>query len=137
MLLDLPLRQQFLSLNPTPSPSSPDAPHLARFAPTLQALRKRFSSSPESDPVKAAQAELGAVRDIMTQNIEQVLSRGERISLLVDRTGEAANQSTAFRRRAKGLRRTMWWRNVKVMGLAGFCALVSPRGGEMLCKVGG
>jgi vesicle-associated membrane protein 7 len=70
----------------------------------LDALRQRFSNAPQSDPVKAAQAELGAVKDIMTQNVEQILSRGERIELLMDRTGEAANQSLAFRRRAKDLR---------------------------------
>jgi vesicle-associated membrane protein 7 len=61
----------------------------------------------------------------MTQNIEEILHRGERIELLMDRTGEAANQSLAFRRRAKGLRRQMWWKNVKVMALAGFCGVVS------------
>lgn len=98
---------------------------LSHFQPTLASLRQRFSNSPQSDPVKAAQAELGAVKDIMTQNVEQILSRGERIELLMDRTGEAANQSLAFRRRAKGLRRSMWWKNTKVTALAGFCALVS------------
>lgn len=60
----------------------------------------------------------------MTQNVEQILSRGERIELLMDRTDNAANQSMAFRRRAVGLRRQMWWKNVKVLSLAGFSAVV-------------
>lgn len=41
----------------------------------------------------------------MTQNVEQILNRGERLDLLMNRTDQAANQSMAFRRRAVGLRR--------------------------------
>ena len=60
----------------------------------------------------------------MTQNVEQILNRGERLDLLMNRTDQAANQSMAFRRRAVGLRRQMWWKNTKVLGMAGFCLLV-------------
>lgn len=115
---------QFLSIASDDNLADPEDADFSSFQPTLTSLRQRFSDSPNSDPVKAAQAELGAVKDIMTQNVEQILSRGERIELLMDRTGEAANQSMAFRRRAKGLRRSMWWKNTKVTALAGFCALV-------------
>ncbi|CAO1631214.1 unnamed protein product [Jaminaea pallidilutea] len=118
------VQKQFLSNFSEDQLSNPLSSDLSSFQPTLSSLRQKFSNSPQSDPVKAAQAELGAVKDIMTQNVEQILSRGERIELLMDRTGEAANQSMAFRRRAKGLRRSMWWKNTKVTALAGFCALV-------------
>lgn len=116
---------QFLAQSSQEQLSAPAVADFSAFQPVLASLRQRFSDSPQSDPVKAAQAELGAVKDIMTQNVEQILSRGERIELLMDRTGEAANQSLAFRRRAKGLRRSMWWKNTKITALAGFCALVS------------
>lgn len=64
----------------------------------------------------------------MTQNVEQILNRGERLDLLMSRTDQAANQSLAFRKRAVGLRRQMWYKNVKVMAMAGFCLLVSRLG---------
>ncbi|CAO1618308.1 unnamed protein product [Parajaminaea phylloscopi] len=117
------VQKEFLAAFSADDLDSPSPSNLSRFHPTLTSLRQRFSNAPESDPVKAAQAELGAVKDIMTQNVEQILSRGERIELLMDRTGEAANQSLAFRRRAKGLRRSMWWKNTKVTALAVFCAI--------------
>ncbi|SPO20858.1 related to vesicle-associated membrane protein 7 [Ustilago trichophora] len=92
---------------------------------TLSSLVTQFNSDPNSiDPIAQAKTELAGVKDIMTQNVEQILSRGERIELLMDRTDNAANQSMAFRRRAVGLRRQMWWKNVKVMGIAAFSGVV-------------
>lgn len=96
----------------------------ADFAPTLESLRLRFSGDIESDPIRRAQAELGSVKDVVTHNVEQILSRGEQIDLLMDRTDVAANQSLAFRRRAVGLRRSMWWRNTKITALIVFCFVV-------------
>ncbi|UZJ56531.1 hypothetical protein CBS101457_005851 [Exobasidium rhododendri] len=93
------------------------------FTSTLSSTMNRFNTQPQSDPVKAAQSELAGVKDIMTQNVEQILNRGERLDLLMNRTDQAANQSMAFRRRAVGLRRQMWWKNAKVLAMSGFCLL--------------
>ncbi|KAN0066071.1 hypothetical protein ACQY0O_000164 [Thecaphora frezii] len=104
--------------------ASTPAEDFAPFANTLDELVRQFNQDPHADPVQAAKAELAGVKDIMTQNVEQILSRGERIELLMDRTDVAANQSMAFRRRAVGLRRQMWWKNAKITALAGFCGVV-------------
>ncbi len=61
----------------------------------------------------------------MVQNVEQILSRGERIELLVDKTDVMAGQATAFRRGARTARRQMWWKNKKMMGLSILLGLVS------------
>jgi hypothetical protein len=60
----------------------------------------------------------------MVQNVEQILSRGERIELLVDKTDNMASQATAFRRGARTVRRQMWWKNKRVLGLGVLVALV-------------
>ncbi|PWZ02741.1 snare-like protein [Testicularia cyperi] len=117
------VRQKFLSTYEQPV-SAEDAGEYSSFSSTLRSLVSQFNADPNADPIAQAKHELAGVKDIMTQNIEQVLSRGERIELLVDRTDNAANQSMAFRRRAVGIRRQMWWKNVKVLGLAGFSGLV-------------
>ncbi|WFD04161.1 hypothetical protein MOBT1_002864 [Malassezia obtusa] len=65
------------------------------FQPRLDALRAHFNQDPDSDPIRRAQAELGSVKDVITQNVEQILSRGEQIELLMDRTDSAAHQSLA------------------------------------------
>jgi hypothetical protein len=116
---------QFLATFDAALLSNPLPADFASFAGTLSGLVSAFNLSPNSDPVRAAQAELGAVRDIMTQNVEQLLSRGERLDLLVDRTQDVAAQSHAFRRQATTVRRNMWWKNVKIMALAGAFLTVS------------
>ncbi|PWN54227.1 snare-like protein [Violaceomyces palustris] len=121
---------KFVSAYDIPSFTDPSAPvpfpaSISQFSQTLLSLKNYFNTNPNADPIRAAKEELEATKDIMTQNVEQILSRGERIELLMDRTDVAAHQSIAFRRRAVGLRRQMWWKNVKVMGMAGFCLIVS------------
>lgn len=77
------------------------------------------------DELARAQHELNQVKDIMVQNVEQILSRGERIELLVDKTDAMAGQATAFRRGARSVRRQMWWKNKKMLGLSVIVTLVS------------
>jgi len=59
------------------------------------------------------------VREVMSENIERVLERGERIDLLVDKTDRLGGSARDFRVRSRGLRRRMWWKNVKLMVLLG------------------
>jgi hypothetical protein len=84
-----------------------------------------YNTSPPADELKRAQTELNQVKDIMVQNVEQILSRGERIELLVDKTDMMAGQATAFRRGARNVRREMWWRNSKIVALSVIVGLVS------------
>ena len=84
-----------------------------------------YNTAPPADELTRAQTELNQVKDIMVQNVEQILSRGERIELLVDKTDTMANQATAFRRGARSVRRQMWWKNGKIMALSVLVGLVS------------
>jgi len=93
------------------------------FSPTISSLMHTYNTSPPVDEVARAQAELNQVKDIMVQNVEQILSRGERIELLVDKTDNMATQATAFRRGARTVRRQMWWRNSKILALSVLVAL--------------
>ena len=71
------------------------------------------------DAISNTQAEIENVRGIMTENIERVLERGERIDLLVDKTDRLGAGAQDFRVRSRGLKRQMWWKNVKLMVLIG------------------
>ena len=121
------LQQRFTSL---PSASSSDlssAPAYAlqgSFGPTIAQLMNTYNTAPPTDELTRAQTELAQVKDIMVQNVEQILSRGERIELLVDKTDNMASQATAFRRGARTVRRQMWWKNKRVLGLSVLVALV-------------
>lgn len=71
----------------------------------------------KDDAIKNVQGEIDNVRGIMSQNIETLLERGERIDLLVDKTDRLGGSASEFRIRSRGLRREMWWKNVKLMVL--------------------
>ena len=77
-----------------------------------------FITNPPQDPVRQAQEEIAGVKAIMVQNVEQILSRGERIELLVDKTDHMSTQAKAFRKRSQALRRKMWWRNTKFVAVS-------------------
>lgn len=67
-------------------------------------------------------------KDIMVQNIDSVLQRGERLDLLVDKTDTLAGQAYAFRRGARNVRRQQWWKNVRITALLGVVGIVSSLG---------
>jgi hypothetical protein len=48
------------------------------------------------------------VKGIMMQNVEQVLVRGERLDVLVDRTDDLRDQAARFQRQGTQLRKRMW-----------------------------
>ncbi|KAG6031728.1 hypothetical protein E4U41_007467 [Claviceps citrina] len=77
------------------------------------------TSGGRNDAIGNARREIDDVRGIMTQNIESLLERGERLDLLVDKTDRLGNSAQDFRVRSRGLKRQMWWKNIKLMGLLG------------------
>jgi vesicle-associated membrane protein 7 len=62
------------------------------------------AKGPGVDKGKEIREELDAVKDVMTQNIERVLERGERIDLLVNKTDHMNLTAFAFRQRSTALR---------------------------------
>jgi vesicle-associated membrane protein 7 len=55
------------------------------------------------------------VRNVMLENIDKVLERGERLELLVDKTAGIQNKAFKFRKQAREFRSTMWWRNCRLV----------------------
>ncbi|MCJ1411646.1 hypothetical protein MMC19_005737 [Ptychographa xylographoides] len=93
----------------------------AAFNSTLKSLMISYGTTQagKEDAIGNVQNEIENVRGIMTENIERVLERGERIDLLVDKTDRLGVGAHDFRVRSRGLRRRMWWKNVKLMVLLG------------------
>lgn len=91
----------------------------AAFNTQLKQLMMDYGTSKagQKDAFANVQSEIDEVREITTKNIEQVLQRGERINLLVDQTDRLGGSARDFRVRSRGLKRRMWWKNVKLMVL--------------------
>ncbi|KAF1990810.1 synaptobrevin-domain-containing protein [Aulographum hederae CBS 113979] len=114
-------KNKFLSQYPADSTDFGDLPPYgaAAFNSTLKQMMVTHGSTEEgqNDAIKTAQREIDDVRGIMTDSIERVLERGERIDLLVDKTDRLGGSARDFRVRSTGLRRRMWWKNVRLMVL--------------------
>jgi vacuolar v-SNARE protein NYV1 len=63
--------------------------------------------------LELSREELQRTREVMENNIEQVVERNERIGLLVDKTDRLTELSNGFRGSAVRVKRSMWWQNVK------------------------
>ncbi|ODQ68193.1 synaptobrevin-domain-containing protein [Nadsonia fulvescens var. elongata DSM 6958] len=72
------------------------------------------AESGEYDSFKLAQEEINQVRNLMVENVERVLERGERINLLVNRTDQMSHNATAFKKRSTTVQRKIHWDNIKM-----------------------
>jgi vesicle-associated membrane protein 7 len=115
------IRKRFLSQFPEESTQYDDLPNYGAgsFNAELKSLMVEYGSTSggRDDAITTAQREIDDVRGIMTRNIEGLLERGERIDLLVDKTDRLGGSAREFRVRSRGLKREMWWKNVKLMAL--------------------
>lgn len=56
--------------------------------------------------------------------LSQVLARGEKIELLVDKCDDLQQQAHAFQKQGKQLRSRMWWQNTKMKIVVVFAVLL-------------
>ncbi|KAL2175716.1 synaptobrevin-domain-containing protein [Thermothelomyces heterothallicus CBS 202.75] len=121
------LRARFLAAHPPETTDFSDLPNYgcAGFAADMRALMVRLGAAAAADDaIGSVRREIDDVRGVMTRNIEGLLERGERIDLLVDKTDRLGQGASEFRVRSRGLKRKMWWKNVKLMGLLGFVLIL-------------
>lgn len=115
------IRKRFFAQFPEDSTQFDDLPNYGAgsFNSELKTLMVEYgtTSGGRDDAISTAQREIDDVRGIMTRNIEGLLERGERIDLLVDKTDRLGGSAREFRVRSRGLKREMWWKNVKLMAL--------------------
>ncbi|KAI9667608.1 MAG: hypothetical protein M1821_000424 [Bathelium mastoideum] len=95
------IRQRFLAQYP---PAETDFAALpaygaAAFNATLRQLMVEYGATRggREDAIRTVQGEIEDVREIMSENIERVLERGERIDLLVDKTDRLGGSARDFR----------------------------------------
>eukprot|EP01006_Ploeotia_vitrea_P021045 TRINITY_DN53372_c0_g1_i1.p1 TRINITY_DN53372_c0_g1~~TRINITY_DN53372_c0_g1_i1.p1 ORF type:complete len:233 (+),score=36.38 TRINITY_DN53372_c0_g1_i1:47-745(+) len=84
-----------------------------QFKDVLQQKIDFFSNEASSHKLKSLQTEINKVKDIMVDNIDKVLERGDRIEDMVDRTDDLTEVAEGFMRSSKKVAQKMWWRNVK------------------------
>ncbi|KAL8152644.1 hypothetical protein V2J09_010404 [Rumex salicifolius] len=85
------------------------------FSRVLSQRIEYYSNDPNSDSINRIKGELSQVRNVMIDNIDKVLERGERLELLVDKTSTMQRNIVRFKGQARRFRATVWWRNFRLM----------------------
>ncbi len=70
----------------------------------------RFNSRTKVDAVRQ---KVESVKATMSENIERVLERGERLDDVAAKSESMRDQAAAFRAKGRALRRQLWWQNAK------------------------
>uniref|UniRef100_A0A0E0B7Y9 Longin domain-containing protein n=1 Tax=Oryza glumipatula TaxID=40148 RepID=A0A0E0B7Y9_9ORYZ len=84
------------------------------FSRVLHQQMEYFSSNPSADTLNRLR---GEIHTVMVDNIEKILDRGERISLLVDKTSTMQDSAFHFRKQSRRLRRALWMKNAKLLAV--------------------
>ena len=94
------------------------------FSRILSQQMEYYSTDPNADRLNRLKGEMSQVRNVMIENIEKVLERGDRLELLVGKTTNMQNNMIQFKKRSRRFRNTMWWGNVKLMMVLLFLLMV-------------
>jgi vesicle-associated membrane protein 7 len=97
-----------------------------QFSPTISECM-RFYNSDEAegsvDNIGAVKTQINEVKEVMVQNIEKVLERGEKIELLVEKSEHLNQQALRFETSSRTLHRTMYWRQMRCYATIAIAAL--------------
>ncbi|PVD39465.1 hypothetical protein C0Q70_02096 [Pomacea canaliculata] len=80
----------------------------------LSQQMKNFSKPGAGDTVSHLQSQVDEVKGVMTQNIERVLERGDRLEDLMDKTEELEAGAANFQKTSRKIRKKYWWKNKKM-----------------------
>ncbi|XP_059139592.1 vesicle-associated membrane protein 7-like [Physella acuta] len=96
------------------------------FSFVLSQLIKKYSQpgAGASSAVATVQAQVEEVKGVMSQNIERVLQRGDKLEDLMDKTEELEAGAASFQKTAKKIQKRYWWRNKKMTIILVIVALV-------------
>lgn len=86
----------------------------AQFCRTLEQRANFFSYDPNSDKMTALETEIQAAKNVLVENIEKLIERGEKIDLLVEKTETLQEETFQMKGKSKKLRLKLWWRNMKI-----------------------
>jgi len=87
---------------------------------------KKSNSAEQNKPDKIStlRDEVNQVKDIMVKNIDELVERGEKLDLLVDKTENLSASAVSFKTASRNLQRQMWWKSTKLTLGVGFSVIV-------------
>ncbi|XP_030057542.1 vesicle-associated membrane protein 8 [Microcaecilia unicolor] len=76
-----------------------------------------------SDQVHHLKSQVEGVKNIMSQNVDRILARGENLDQLRNKTEDLEASSEHFKTTSQKVARKYWWKNVKMIVI--ICIIVA------------
>jgi len=80
----------------------------------LEEHMKTYSDAANVDKVTRVQNKIDEVKDVMLENIDHILERGEKLEDLAVKTNELDASAAQFQQSAHEVKKAMWWKNMKM-----------------------
>uniref|UniRef100_A0A8C0GDW7 V-SNARE coiled-coil homology domain-containing protein n=1 Tax=Chelonoidis abingdonii TaxID=106734 RepID=A0A8C0GDW7_CHEAB len=74
--------------------------------------------------ISTLQIQVDDVKNVISQNVDKVLQRAEKLSDLIDRTDDLQIEAHSFQNTTTKISRKMWWKNAKMMIIIGVLLLI-------------
>jgi hypothetical protein len=109
------LKENFCKRYASPGKKYPDASvQCKEFSNTIVSLASKFNSADVSK-VAEVRDRINQVQEVMTQNLERVVGRGEQINRLVEKTDAVVDAAVTFKKGATDLKNEMRWRRIRMI----------------------
>ncbi|XP_064458786.1 uncharacterized protein LOC135369068 isoform X2 [Ornithodoros turicata] len=89
------------------------------FAAVMADIMAKCNEGKMGDHISTLKGQVQEVKVVMTENIEKIVERGERLDTLLDKTQELESSSTQFRASAKKVRAAMCMKNMRLWIIIG------------------
>jgi vesicle-associated membrane protein 7 len=96
----------------------------SEFVGTIKERMEFFNTSKNVDKLSALKETVEQTKNIMLENIDKVLARGEKVELLVKKTEHMSEQAVSMKKRAMLVKRKMWLQNVKMYAICACLAVL-------------
>ncbi|EPY32244.1 vesicle-associated membrane protein 7 [Strigomonas culicis] len=98
-----------------PRPSDLNPSNCNNFSVILGATAKTFNEDPQADKFGKIKEELTNTRQVMLENLDTVVVRGDNINNLCDRTELLREEAQGFHSNSRSLKRTLMWHHIKIV----------------------
>ena len=91
---------------------------------TLEQFCKKYEDPSKVDKTAQVLGQVDAVKGTMQGNIANMLKNSEKAENMADKSAQLNEQASVFKKKATVLKKTMWWKNLKMTLLLGGIVLV-------------
>uniref|UniRef100_A0A5F8GQX0 V-SNARE coiled-coil homology domain-containing protein n=1 Tax=Monodelphis domestica TaxID=13616 RepID=A0A5F8GQX0_MONDO len=81
----------------------------------LSSLQMKYNQYQSEFKISALKSQVSDVKNSMTQNIDKMLRKEEKLNVLIDKTDNLQIATKSFQKTTTKMSKKMWWRNYKII----------------------